>query len=168
MQSSPEEKDSSSSTSSTSIEMPSFSPITSSESISDTSSCCSVFEATPQFATTTIPSFKILGDNINKTIRPRQETSQNHTQSFHYFHSLGIKDRCDVSGLKDNPCQPDIASIDVDVLLPNEEDQMNYRENIAILMGRVVIKHCNFFQEEPETNKTSHIPPLLQSNGSNI
>ena len=94
---SPEEKDSSGSTSSTSIEMPSFSPITSSESISDTSSCCSVSEATPQFATT----FKIVGDNIDKTIRPRQETSQHHTQSLHYFHSFAVKDRCDVSGLED-------------------------------------------------------------------
>lgn len=48
---------------------------------------------------TSLPTFKIVGDNIDKTVRPRQETSDSHTKSLHYFHSYAVKDRVGVTML---------------------------------------------------------------------
>jgi L1 cell adhesion molecule like protein len=82
------------------------------------------------------PTFKIVGDNVDKTIKPRQETSQHHNQSLHYFHSYAVKDRIDVSSLEDNPGLPDFESIDTFSVLPTEEDKKILKDNMAIIAGK--------------------------------
>ena len=37
--------------------------------------------------------FKIVGDNIDKTVRPRHMRSDRQAESLHYFHSYAVKDR---------------------------------------------------------------------------
>ena len=39
--------------------------------------------------------FKIVGDNIDKNIRPANQRIDRRTQSFHYFHSYAVLDRID-------------------------------------------------------------------------
>ena len=51
--------------------------------------------------------FKIVGDNIDKTVKPRHETMQHHSQNLHYFHSYTVQDRIDFSQLSDTPSQLD-------------------------------------------------------------
>ena len=102
-------------------------------------------------------SFKIVGDNIDKTIKPQHETGQHHNQSLHYFHSYAVKDRCGVSQLHDNLCKPDVSTIDTNVVLPSDEDLEILRGNMTILMGRVVRKRCTFFKKN-----LSHIKPHIE------
>lgn len=54
------------------------------------------------------PLFKIVGDNIDETVKPREETSESHNKSLHYFHSYAVMDRTDVSALQDNPHLPQL------------------------------------------------------------
>lgn len=55
------------------------------------------------------PTFKIVGDNIDKSVKP---TSEHLAKSLHYFHSYAVRDRTDVSGLSDEAHLPDLESID--------------------------------------------------------
>ena len=43
--------------------------------------------------------FKIVGDNVDKNVRP---TFQRSNQSLHHFHSYAVKDRVNLSGRKEN------------------------------------------------------------------
>ena len=45
---------------------------------------------------------KIVGDNIDKNVRPRHQTMEKQTQSLHYFNCFACLDRVDLSGLSDN------------------------------------------------------------------
>lgn len=47
--------------------------------------------------------FKIVGDNLDKTVKPRHMRSDHQNVSLHYFHSIAVKDRIDFSNLPDTP-----------------------------------------------------------------
>lgn len=81
------------------------------------------------------PSFKIFGDNIDKTVKPREETSESHKKSLHYFHSYAVKDRTEVSALQDNPHLPQFEGIDVLKVLPRDEDRQTLTQNMTIIAG---------------------------------
>ena len=49
--------------------------------------------------------FKIVGDNIDKTVKPRHETLHQRSQSLHYFHAYAVRDRIDFSFLSAEPSQ---------------------------------------------------------------
>ena len=69
-----------------------------------------------------IPTFKIVGDNVDKYMKPRHETFDRHASSLHYFHSFAVKDRCNMSNFEDNPSLPDLASFSANLILPNALD----------------------------------------------
>lgn len=47
--------------------------------------------------------YVIVGDNIDKNIRPRFQRENKGTQSLHYFHSYALKNQIDVSKFTDDP-----------------------------------------------------------------
>ena len=53
----------------------------------------------PQFLLT----YRIVGDNIDKTIKPRHMTSEHQTQSLHYFNAYAVRDRIDLPSFSSNP-----------------------------------------------------------------
>ena len=77
--------------------------------------------------------FKLVGDNIDKNVRPRHQTLQRQTQSFHYFNSYAIKDRLDLFVMSDNPSAQDVEAIDVNTILPSAEDHEEILKNFAII-----------------------------------
>ena len=97
----------------------------------------------------TVSSFKLVGDNLDKTVRPRHETVDTHSSSLHYFHAFAVKDRCDTSKLADAASQPhiDLDSFSLDIILPREEDYSALLENYAIIAARIIQKHVPFFNK---------------------
>lgn len=91
----------------------------------------------PQLAS--FPSFKIVGDNIDKSIRPREETLEKHTESLHYFHSYAVKDRTDVSGLDDNAHLTVLEGTDVLEVLPSSGDRETLTQNMTIIAGGLLV-----------------------------
>lgn len=69
-----------------------------------------------------VPLFKIIGDNLDKTVRPRHETIDHCMLSLYYFHLFSVKDHCDTSKLTDSLSLPDIDSFSPDALLPSDND----------------------------------------------
>ena len=150
---------SSSEASSDDIEAPPFSPLTLTASNTDTFSTSDInsvpdvvssAHATLQIHT---PSFKLVGDNVDKTVRPREETLETHSKSLHYFHSFAVRDRCDITGLADEPSLPDMDNINVDLVLPTAADHISLKKNMTILMTRIIHKRIKFFNENVKVER---------------
>ena len=97
--------------------------------------------------------FKLVGDNIDKNVRPRHQTLQRQTQSFHYFNSYAIKDRLDLSAMSDNPSTQDVEAIDVYTILPSAEDHEEILKNFAIIARRIIVKYIPAFEKIPGLTK---------------
>ena len=91
----------------------------------------------------------LVGDTIDKNIKPRDMRSDHQTKSLHYFHlyTYAVRDRIDLYKYEDNPSLPDIAPINTDQLLPSEEEAQNLRSHFAMNIARVLKKHMKFFKQ---------------------
>ena len=76
-------------------------------------------------------TYMLVGDNIDKNVRPREMRHDHLTCSFHYFHSYAV---CDHVGFSNQSQMPDISSIQLDNLLPTSVDEKAIRDNYAILV----------------------------------
>ena len=85
--------------------------------------------------------FKIVGDNIDKTIRRRHQRNDRTTQSLHYFNSFAVRDRVDFSSLSED--RPDISldASSAERLLPSDKDLKQLLLNFEILVGRILTEH---------------------------
>ena len=85
-----------------------------------------------------IKTFKLIGENIDKHVKPRDMRSdyQVHDLHVHYFHVYGVRDRIDLSSFPDNPALPDITSIILNLILPTAT-----HENVSILVACTLKKY---------------------------
>ena len=97
--------------------------------------------------------FKLVGDNIDKNVRPRHQTLQRQTQSFHYFNSYAVKDRLDLSVMSDNPSAQDVEAIDVNTILPSAEDHEEILKIFALIAGRIIVKYTSALEKIPSLTK---------------
>ena len=119
----------------------------SSPSFSSVSDIDNGFHTPPGLATKDqILSFKIVGDNIDKYVKPREMRLDAQAKSLNYFNSYAVKGRVDVSKLEDIPCRPDFKSFEPTKLLPSKEDQKALESNFVIIVERVLRKYFTFFQ----------------------
>ena len=78
--------------------------------------------------------FRIVGDNVDKNIRPSFQRCDRQTKSLHYFHSFAVKDRVDFQTLSDaTPINP---PIDSSKLLPSSEDIAMFKSDAEVLVAR--------------------------------
>ena len=92
-----------------------------------------------------LPTFKIVGDNIDKEVRPRDMRSDHQTKSLHYFHAYALRDRLNLDNCDDCASAPDPSSIDLRKLLPAKDDDTEMHKNMGILMARILKKHVPYF-----------------------
>ena len=76
--------------------------------------------------------FKIVGDNIDKNVRPRHQTIDTRTQSLHYFHAFAILDRVDLSSQSEIRPDINLHEFDLQMLLPIPEDVLKLKSNFQI------------------------------------
>ena len=91
--------------------------------------------------------FKIVGDNLDKTVKPRHMRSDNQNKSLHYFHSMAVKDRIDFSSLSDTPSKkstPSLKSV-TQSLLPTSTDNQILRKHFTIHISRILAENMPFF-----------------------
>ena len=88
------------------------------------------------------------GDNIDFTVKQRyMRIGNNKPDSIHYFHLFAVADRIDCSNLHDQIIatqQTDPSEIAAS-LLPTPEDDTALRDNICVLMSRILCDHVEFF-----------------------
>ena len=87
-----------------------------------------------------IKTFKLIGENIDKHVKPRDMRSDYQVHDLHvhvhYFYVYGVRDHIDLSSFPDNPALPDITSIILNLILPTAT-----HENFSILVARTLKKY---------------------------
>ena len=78
--------------------------------------------------------FKLVGDNIDKNLRPSFQRLNKQTISLHYFHTYAVADRIDFSTLSD--VVPENITIDPSTFLPNHADLEALHQEFQILIIR--------------------------------
>lgn len=71
---------------------------------------------------------------------------------------FAVKDRCDTTGLEDNPALCDTSICDVTTIFPTIADDDILHNNASILAARIIRKRFNFFAENvgPVTRHIKH------------
>ena len=82
--------------------------------------------------------FKLVGDNIDKTVKPRDMRLSHQSSSLHYFHVYAVKDRVDFFFFFCNVDLIDRTTIDTTLFLPSAEDTSVLFANFKELIGRVL------------------------------
>ena len=85
--------------------------------------------------------FKLVGDNLDKTIKPRDMRVDHLPQSLHYFNVYAVLDRVDFSSLSCDTSIIDEAKIDINNFLPSAADMEAMITNFSILISRLLVKH---------------------------
>ena len=98
--------------------------------------------------TLTLPlacGIKIVGDNVDKTVKTRYMRVDKQGKSLHYFHAYVAQDRFDLMP-EEVPSIPD--SPDLNKLLPSDYDKSTVMNLFAIHVARILCKYMPFFLEE--------------------
>ncbi len=90
------------------------------------------------------PTYKLVGDNVDKHVKPREMRVDAQAETLHYFNTYAVRDRVDASTLPDKPALPDRSSIEVEDILPSPQDHTAITTNFAILIGRVLRKYMPY------------------------
>ena len=112
--------------------------------------------------------FKIVGDNIDITLRPRYMRFDKQNTSIHSFQSFALKDRVNFSHLSDSPPseQPNFPQI-IEKLLPNDNDDLQICDEFAVLVARMLCTYMKFFKESFADVVDWHIPHKYSTEMSN-
>ena len=94
-----------------------------------------------------LPTYKLVGDNIDKNIRPRDVRINSQTVSLHYYHSYALRDRIDLTSLEDSPSLPDMEGIRLENFLPTLQDEETIKGNFQHLIARVLIRDVKYFEK---------------------
>lgn len=106
--------------------------------------------------------FKVVGDNLDITVRPQSKRVDNKTESLHFFQSFAFRDRIDLSHASEeaNPfLKKRVSDLPLDDLLPSLSDDQTLLSNISTLISRVLCDELSFFTmtfEEVINNHISH------------
>ena len=101
----------------------------------------------PPFSSRT--TYRICGDNIDKTIRPRyMRCDGGKANSIHYFHSYAVADRINFSDLSEDTLPlPNVSNEQLAIsLLPSIEDDVATCKNFATLVSRALVNNVDFFK----------------------
>ena len=77
--------------------------------------------------------FRLVGDNIDKNVRPSFQRIDRRTQSIHYFNVYAVMDRVDMNGFCDEPVA---TTVFPNSLLPQAEDIAAVKEDFVTLVSR--------------------------------
>ena len=88
----------------------------------------------------------ITGDNLDKTIKPRLMTTDQQTQSLHYFHAYAALNRISFTGLsEDTPTSRLLRSLSSSIFLPSLNDCQKLRDNYVVLVAWVICSTLKTF-----------------------
>lgn len=91
--------------------------------------------------------FKLVGDNIDKAIKPRAMWIDSQSRSLHYFQSYAVRDRIDVSHLDEKLPTHCTEGKDVTLLLPSKQEQKTVMGLFGVHVAKVLKKCMPFFEK---------------------
>ena len=84
--------------------------------------------------------YKFVGDNIDKNVKASLQRLDHSNKSYHFFHGYAVRDRVDLSTYSDD--KPEFHSPDASSLLPSNLEISLLKEELTILIARLVINYC--------------------------
>ena len=72
----------------------------------------------------TFTTHKLVGDNYDKNVSPREMRYDHQIQSHHYFQTYAVRDHVDLSAFSNEVKHPDLHAIQLDNLLPTSTDEI--------------------------------------------
>ena len=82
--------------------------------------------------------FRLVGDNIDKTIKPRDMRLDHQSKQLHYFHVYAMKDRINFRHLENRPRLINPEELDLNLFLPSAEDAVTLAANYQVLITRIL------------------------------
>lgn len=91
----------------------------------------------------TTTSYSLVGDNIDKTIKPRYQRVGSGNRQLHYFHFFAASDRVDIHELSITPPMPPTVTLEkcASSLVPSPNDDRVILQNITTLVSRILATH---------------------------
>lgn len=87
----------------------------------------------PEPATAEWCGFKIVGDNVDKNVRPSLQRLTHQTQSLHHFHSYAVKDRVNFGAASDvSKSQP----VDSSSFVMTKQDWEQFQKHCCVIISR--------------------------------
>ena len=100
--------------------------------------------------------FKIVGDNLDHTVRPRHMSLDRQTRSLNYFNSYAVRDRINLSSF--SSFKPVIdTDVNFDDILPSPMVHSNLMKNMATLVSRILVDNLEVFKFYFEDAVERHI-----------
>ena len=104
------------------------------------------------------PTFKIVGDNIDKHVKPRDMRQDHQSQSLNHFHAYAVQDRINLTSFSSAyPDKTQFYNVDVQELLPSTDDRENILDNFCILIARCLQKYMPVLKQLTKKSLEKHI-----------
>jgi hypothetical protein len=92
-------------------------------------------------------SYILVGDNIDKNIKPHDMRVDHQVQSLHYFNCYAALDRIDFSRVSvDNLITGEAIQIPTPAILPNVDDCFSLRLNYIIIVANMIAEKFQYFK----------------------
>ena len=89
--------------------------------------------------------FKLVGDNLDKTVKPRYMRMNRQNRSLNYFHAFAVKDKIDLPSFSSYVPYTNIGVNTID-LLPSEEVHSQLMKNLSVLVSRILVDNMPVFK----------------------
>ena len=99
--------------------------------------------------TTECFGYKLVGDNIDKKIKPRHMRVDKQSRMLNYFHSYAVKSRVAPAQCMQSDESPSIGQflcLELEDILPTEADKAQLLSNYCIIFCRVLCKYAKYFK----------------------
>ena len=101
---------------------------------------------------------KIIGDNIDKHVKPRDMRLDHQSQSVNYFHAYAVRDRINLTSFSSAYSdQAQFCNADVKGLLPSTDDWENVLDNLCILIACCLQKNMPVLKQLTKKSLEKHI-----------
>lgn len=94
------------------------------------------------------PTFKIVGDNIDKKVKPRYMREDRQAQMLNNFHLYAVRDHVDTSNLSEElPSHRAFEELTIHDILPSCDDRDKMLKNYVTLFARIITAEIPFFKQ---------------------
>ena len=97
--------------------------------------------------TSKTPTYILVGDNVDKNMKPRFMRIDHQVKSLHAWHQYATLHRFDVEAVAKTLILKDIHTMGANEFLPSVADAVALRSNYIILFARVLVQKLRFLQK---------------------
>ena len=101
--------------------------------------------------------FGLNGDNLDWIRRPSIYSSDNDTESIHWFNLLAYDNRVIDWDLRDKYPIKNIMDLENSTFIPSPEEHCQLKDEFVVLVLRILTKNCKYFQQFANV-VPAHIP----------